>query len=840
MVTVGGASESRPWLMILFSIIMTLLAATGMGNLEVKTSAFDLWVPTNMDAYQNFQYVTENFLSTNRGTVLLYEPRDGGNALREEYLAEALQIHKNLTTDTFSPSGLGYNDICDRVSPELPCDVSNILMIFGYDTSTMRTMADAGVIYSTLNDLETVQNLPMSIYLGGIERDADTDLIVGAKILRLVYAMSASNTTHPERPEILKEVNELEDTFQDKFYWDFNADSSRLANIRMITTKSVDDEIGRLIKVDSVLFVASIFAIVFILCCTFIKSPNGAVRSRFVAGLSAFVIIMFSIMFAFGMMGSIGVPMNSICIMICFVVAGVGVDDMIVIENFYSKALEDGLPKGKRMSEALKHGGLSVFLTSASSVLAFASGTGLYIPGIVQFCTCGSLCFFWIFFLSITFFPAVLVLDQQRVEANMAQCLCCCCLSGSATAPAEAPAKTDESTKKELKSTRAGEMLTPLLTSSLGRMIIPLLCVAFAGANGYFLTLNGTGLSVTDVVPDDSYVVELVETTDEFWTGRLTRGLQMVFKGDHYADEAEVTKMMEYFTWVEDQWYIVGVTGASSGHWYGAYVAWLEANGLNRYTDFHDHLADFLSEPATKGWRSQVTCTTSYETCTEIKCAQFPIIQSSAIDTAELYVIEVEMNDKVEAMGFDAFNFLDEFGYADADSTIELSTLQNLSFALAVVLILMVLLMDSGAAVCIFFCVLFIDIDLLGMLYLWGVTLSSVSFTGLVMSIGLSVDYNVHIAHAFLHGEGETLQERTKYTLDLMGGSVLKGGLTTFIGTVVLSMASSTAFRIFFKICFGTVVFGIIHGVFLMPILLGYLITMKPSIMKGSTVAVEP
>ena len=91
----------------------------------------------------------------------------------------------------------------------------------------------------------------------------------------------------------------------------------------------------------------------------------------------------------------------------------------------------------------------------------------------------------------------------------------------------------------------------------------------------------------------------------------------------------------------------------------------------------------------------------------------------------------------------------------------------------------------------------------------------------MVMSIGLSVDYNVHIAHAFLHGSGSTLEERTKYTLDLMGGSVLKGGLTTFMGTVVLSMASSTAFRIFFKVCFGTVVFGILHGVFLMPVLLG-------------------
>lgn len=184
---------------------------------------------------------------------------------------------------------------------------------------------------------------------------------------------------------------------------------------------------------------------------------------------------------------------------------------------------------------------------------------------------------------------------------------------------------------------------------------------------------------------------------------------------------------------------------------------------------------------------------------------------------------------------------IDEFGYADADSTIEKSTVQSLSFALCVVLLLMVLLMDSIPALCIFACVLFIDVDLLGMLYLWDVKLSSVSFTGMVMSIGLSVDYNVHIAHAFLHGKGDTLEQRTKYTLDLMGGSVLKGGLTTFVGTVVLSMASSTAFRIFFKVVFGTVTFGILHGVFLMPVLLGLAFPCFQGCGgHGAKVAVEP
>ena len=104
---------------------------------------------------------------------------------------------------------------------------------------------------------------------------------------------------------------------------------------------------------------------------------------------------------------------------------------------------------------------------------------------------------------------------------------------------------------------------------------------------------------------------------------------------------------------------------------------------------------------------------------------------------------------------------------------------------------LMVLLMETGAACIIFVCVLFIDMNLLGMLYLWDVPLSIVSFSAMIMSIGLSIDYNIHIAHAFLHGKGDTVEARTRYTLDSMGGSVLKGSFTTLAGTIILSNASS-------------------------------------------------
>lgn len=81
------------------------------------------------------------------------------------------------------------------------------------------------------------------------------------------------------------------------------------------------------------------------------------------------------------------------------------------------------------------------------------------------------------------------------------------------------------------------------------------------------------------------------------------------------------------------------------------------------------------------------------------------------------------------------------------------------------------------------------------------------------------MDYCVHIGHAFAHATGKG-DERVRHALHTMASSVFKGGLTTFIGVMMLSIASSDAFRTFFKMLFCTVVLGVYHGLVVLPVLL--------------------
>merc|ERR1719387_862359 len=116
-------------------------------------------------------------------------------------------------------------------------------------------------------------------------------------------------------------------------------------------------------------------------------------------------------------------------------------------------------------------------------------------------------------------------------------------------------------------------------------------------------------------------------------------------------------------------------------------------------------------------------------------------------------------------------------------------------------------------------CVILVDIDILGLMNLWDLTIDSVAIINLVLAIGLAVDYSAHVAHAFCQTPG-THQERTEKAVEEMGTAVIHGAFSTFLAVLILSVSQSYIFRVFFKQFFGICIFGGAHGLMFLPVLL--------------------
>ena len=147
------------------------------------------------------------------------------------------------------------------------------------------------------------------------------------------------------------------------------------------------------------------------------------------------------------------------------------------------------------------------------------------------------------------------------------------------------------------------------------------------------------------------------------------------------------------------------------------------------------------------------------------------------------------------------------------------STLQTVGIAVAVMLIVTFVFMPNPLVVFIVSLTLVsIIIGIFGFMYYWDLTLSSITMIHLVMSVGFSVDFSVHICHAFLVSRFDA--DMMEKAINKAGGPVFNAALSSLVGIFMLAFSESYIFQSFGKVMFLVIIFGLLHAAFFLPLLL--------------------
>jgi Niemann-Pick C1 protein len=589
--------------------------------------------------------------------------------------------------------------------------------------------------------------------------------------------------------------------------------------VELETARSFDDEVKRGIVKD-IPFMAMAFLIMGLFCAVYLSKRHNPVRSQSVLGLGAVVTIILSIISGYGLLFICGVPFTSITQIFPYVMVGIGLDDTFIMTG----ALARTNPRDDvvdRVVYVMEEVGIGITSSTVTTVVAFFLGCTSSIPGVRWFCWYAAPTVLIDFIYQITFFVAILVYDDRRIKANRYDCLVC--VKSKHVVDQNGPHETTEHKLTTKVMTRYSNVLLHPVTK-----VFVLVC--FAG----LLVLGILGasqqkqkLDFRDMMPEDSYFRDYFNAIDTYTSSDDSAHLLIgvYFRDVDVSDYSIQAQMNNY---VDDLVALPFISKQPNFFWLRDFHQFVQNNASTANLTFAEQLDIFLG---TSPYNLYTPHVVRDENRTVTASRTFVVFDGVSLYEVRSQIDALKAQRKVTSEqpvnlgkedNWSFFTFGGRYYIWELFTILVGELLQSLVLGLIAVFgIALVFIPHPIGALLLTPIVAAIYAEVLAVLYLAGVYINGVSAIGMVMSVGLVVDYNFHMVLTYYETTNAvSRRDRVQKTLTTMGASIALGGFTTFLGVLPLSFTNSEVFRTFFFTFLAIPLLGVAHGLVLLPVLL--------------------
>ncbi|KAJ8036579.1 Patched domain-containing protein 3 [Holothuria leucospilota] len=813
-------------------IFLSLFAALGLGSgvyfLTFETGAEYLFSPITSRAKDDRITVTELFpvndsyslpnrriLFDHRRVSIIFTCKDGGNILRREYLDDILQIDEEIRTATVyseeNDSPFNYSDVCSQWKGE--CFPNQAIEYF-------RNL-DGGA--------ESVLTIPYpEIVLSGIEYN--TEGYFGGEQVEngQLFSAVAFTTTYflrhaPKEDNILSEnwetsvLNFLTDSGSDLIEsWGFHSGSLDEAQINL-TRKAIP-------------YVGGSYAVLVcfaIISCIMVRDSR---QSKPWLGLMGVVAASMAMVSSVGLLSYCGVPFNQVTLSMPFIILGIGLDDMFIMNSAW-RMTDINLSVKKRMAATYEDAAVSITITSLTDIIAFCVGAICPTPAVRIFCLYTGVAVFFAYIYQITFFGGCMVLFGHMESSN---CSGLSCIVNDEAKPehegsrpnGHAPSTTSGRTKvkQHVVMVFFRDYYAKLISHPICMVTVVFIYIVYLGVAVYFCTNIKLGLEQKNIAEDGTVAHEFLTLYSEYFKEN-TRGVSIIMTEPYdYWELAKQNDLERVIDQIHENYYVRSRNYTE--FWLDDFKQYLMAmyNTTDVYQDTFVFLLQehFLKLPCCERYALDINFDGNQVSSSRLILAT-ENAKSTTDDEELLLSLRKNVDDATEILGVPVIAYSSAFVFIEQYVIIVSTTIQTLSIAVASMLVVSLLMLPNIAvAVMVTMSVASILVGVVGYMVFWEVALESISMINLVLCIGFSVDFSAHVAYAYVMSrsseEDLSVEEKLSRAFFMLGYPILQSGWSTIIGVFMLFFSTSYIFRTFAKIMTLVMVLGMLHGLVFLPV----------------------